>query len=87
MDIALCSGRDSGRKAGLILLRSGGIVLRLKGLDAEEPSGEVLDDSLMALSCIDVALMRRLLARLNRLDIADVTEDLDRTEGVRRGLG
>jgi hypothetical protein len=60
------------------------MTLRLKGLNAEEPKGDVLD-SLIALSSVEVPLMRR-LPRLNRLDIADVTEDLDRTEGVLRGL-
>lgn len=65
---------------------SGGMALRLKGLGDEEPKENVLDDSLMELSCIEMALMRRLLPRLNRLDTADETEDLDRTEGVLRDL-
>lgn len=60
------------------------MTLRLKGLNANEPKGGVLD-SLIALSSVEVPLMRR-LPRLNRLDTADVTEDLDRTEGVLRGL-
>lgn len=62
-----------------------GMALRLKGLDVEGAKENVLDDSLIALSCVENALMRR-LPRLNRLDTTDETEDLDRTEGVLRGL-
>lgn len=65
---------------------SGGMTLRLKGLDTEEPKENVLDDSLMEPSCIDMALMRRLFPRLNKLDTADETDDLERTEGVLRDL-
>lgn len=65
---------------------SEGMALRLKGLGTEGPKESVLDDSQMALSCIEIALMRRLAPRLNRLDTADETDDLDRTDGVLRGL-
>lgn len=64
---------------------SEGMALRLRGLDGEGPRENVLDDSLKALSCVEIALMRR-LPRLNRLDIADETEDLDRIEGVLQDL-
>lgn len=66
---------------------SEGMAPRLKGLGDEEPRENVLDDSLMVHSCIEMALMRRLPPRLNRLDTTDETEDLDRTEGVLRDLG
>lgn len=61
------------------------MALRLNGLDGERPKENVLDDSLMALSCVEIALMRR-LPRLNRLDTADETEDLDRIESGLRDL-
>lgn len=64
---------------------SEGMGLRLKGLGAGGPKEKVLEDSLMALSCVEIALMRR-LPRLNRLDTADETEALDRIESGLRDL-
>lgn len=72
----------SGLNDRLSLLRSRGMALRLNALDATEPSENVLDVSLIVLSLAEIALTRLVLPRLKRLDIADETEDLERTEGV-----